>query len=646
MRSRKPFILSLLMLGMLAGVTCTDNHLVQKDSVDCERPDFSRLDIKPESYPDADIVHLLDEAIVEVEDDGTITTTVHTLFKIMNEKGKAYADAEIGYDSRLETLSLIYARTILSDGSTLPLQKSATNTVTPQKRYPKYSDYKKLTFSMPGVEIGSIVDYKFVRVTKPTVKGRFADSFFFQTLNPILLSRYKILVPENCEISFFPRNPLKDLNSSPLVYREGTKKALLWQYENVPMVIKEPDMPPFGEVAFNVLVTTMPSWDEFFQWWWKEVESKTEPDETIMEKVNQLTANLDTNLAKLQALFDYVKREIRYVSLSIEKSGYVPEAASEVMKNKYGDCKDKSTLLISMLKAAGILSYYVLVPTHGIPDLVSSFPYPFQFNHCIVAVETGENYTFLDPTASTTSFAHLPNPDQGRRAVLMKDGDPVFCKTPLEQSSASGIACLLEIDLNPKGSAKIGLYMEFFGCDEASVRDVFINSNSTETKELLRGLARTVCPQAELTEYELSDPFDFKQRFQVNLKAHTENYCLSAGDLLITPELISVDAPESATKTDRNHPIVRSARSFYKHWMTFTVPEGYEVYSLPGKVELNNQFLEFLSQYESKDGKIVWRVGFLEKAIFIPPSEYKEYSSSYKEIGEANRGHVVFRKKS
>lgn len=635
-------IFVLLLLSALLNLTCSNIPLTRTESLELDPPEFFRREIKPESYPDADIVYLLDEEIVLVAEDGSSVAAVHIVFEILHEAGKDYADIEIGYDSRLETVSLVYARTILPDGSILALEEMATKVVTPHLPYPQYSDYKKLTFSMPGVAVGSIMDYKYLRKRNPVLKGHFHDRFIFQTFNPALLTRYEITAPENMDVRYFVRNPMENSTGAPVISHQRRGKSLLWEYENVPMMQYEHDMLPIGETAFNVLVTTLPSWAPFFQWWWAQVADKSEPTPEIVARVEELADGLDTNLAKVETLFDYVKTEIRYVSLGLGKSGYVPEPASKVMRNKYGDCKDKSTLLLSMLKAAGIPSYYVLVPTRSISNLLPEFPYPFQFNHCIIAVEMGESHVFLDPTSATTHFDYLPSVNQGRNAVLIKEGEPIFFRTPLAQPSASGVLSRFDIHIMPDGSADVALYTEISGSEEIEIREVFANFNSKQEREFFQELAGMLSPGAELLEYRSMDPFDYERKFDFAIKFHAENYCHVAGHLMLTPNMNFIDVPDSVIKTQRQHALVRRTRSFYNHWMTFNVPEGYELHWVPEPVMLTDDFFDYISKYNRYGDKLVWTVGLLEKAMVVPASEFKRFSDSYRIIGEANRSRAVF----
>jgi len=597
-----------------------------------------------ESYPDADIIFLLDENIEEIFSDGSCKSTIHQVFKILRESGKEYADSEISYDSRTETISLLYARTITPGGKIIPLKNNAISVITPYSEFPAYSDYKELTFSMPGVEVGCVIDYKYVIEQEPTIEGEFASSFFVQWEDPILLSRYKVITPEHTDLRYLLLNPLKDVPRSPNIIHSKGNKTYLWEHKNIPQVLDEEDMPPMEEIAFNIWVTTMDSWKPFFHWWRKQVEDKTEPNEAIKKKVAELIQDLPSSRDRIEALFDYVKRTVRNVSINLGKSGYVPETAIGVFDNKYGDCKDKSTLLISMLKEAGICAYYVLIPTHDIANLIKDFAHPFQFNHCIVAAVTKEGYQFLDTTAQDHRFDYLPDDDQNRGVVIFEDRGAVFSTTPLAEPQENTLFFRQEIEIESDGSIMVIQRNSASGSTEATLRSFFINSSPAETREGLQKLIGKVSPGAELLNYTHSDPLDFKAPFVLEMAYSVSDYCVKAADILIFQVPNIEEKCLGADKQERRYPTSYEPKSYSKKAVQFNAPEGYEIYHLPEQVEMKNSFFEYRSSYRMEGRKIFFQGELLRKAVQVPPDSYSEYREFCHAMANSSKKYVVFAK--
>src|SRR5208283_3003611 len=97
------------------------------------------------------------------------------------------------------------------------------------------------------------------------------------------------------------------------------------------------------------------------------------------------TAAAPTLLAKIQALAAFVQDDIRYVAIELGIGGYQPHAAADVLRHRYGDCKDKATLLSAMLREIGVASYYVIINSER-GSLTTAAPPNIEFNHAILAI--------------------------------------------------------------------------------------------------------------------------------------------------------------------------------------------------------------------------------------------------------------------
>ena len=596
------------------------------------------------SYPDADMLYVLDETTEEVFEDGRCRRTLHTIFKIVKESGKDYANVKIGFNSRSETATILYARTISPEGEMIPLKKNTIVTVTPYADYPSYSDYKELTFSMPGATVGSVIDYAAVIEEKvPEMEGRFSSSFNFQAANPVLLGRYKVVTPRNLQLKYHFVNPLRDADPAPRIEERGDKKIYLWEYKKIPQIIREKNMPPWGDVAFSVMVTTVTSWDEFSLWWRRKIDGKTDSNGAIRDKVAELTRNLSTPEERIEALFDYVKREVRYVSLELGKSGYEPASARDVFENKYGDCKDKSTLLISMLRTAGIPAHYVLIPTHGVRGLTKALPYPFQFNHCIVALERDGVHYFLDPVAEDYTFNYLPGSDQNRDVLIFKDKETLFASTRLAEAGENALHQKHQVLIGGDGSIRVEARSSGTGGQEARLRSFLIYNNPTEIKEALEKRLDDISPGAKLVKYVHSNPLDFKERTEVTITYDAPDYSTKAGDILIfhVPEVAGTCV--AADKESRRYPVVVRTNSLERSDVEFSIPGGYEVHYLPEPVEITSDYFEYRSSYRREGEKIFYQGELKKKAAKISPEEYPRYQTFCTMMGKSFKRPVLFR---
>jgi len=208
-----------------------------------------------DKYPDATALVILDQDIIEVFPQGDYERRCRAVIKVLKEAGKGYGDVSLGFNSRLQRVRILHARTITPDGRVIPLRKNAIKVTTPYSDYPEYSDYKELAFSLPGVEVGSVIDYEFCVEAEPYIKGHFSRRAFFQWSKPVLFSRYEITLPKYKELKYLALHPPKGIDPSPLISHRGDKKVYLWEFRDLPGVpMDEYVTPPEGEFTFNILV--------------------------------------------------------------------------------------------------------------------------------------------------------------------------------------------------------------------------------------------------------------------------------------------------------------------------------------------------------------------------------------------------------
>ncbi|MBW2341878.1 MAG: DUF3857 domain-containing transglutaminase family protein [Deltaproteobacteria bacterium] len=642
----KPTVILLCVLAICILANFGIGFFEERNKLDPETAELMSTCPARSMYPDADVIYLLDEDTEEVMSNGRGRSTCRLVFKVVSERGKYYADWDIGFNSRTEQVSLLYARTITPAGRIIPLKKNATDIVTPYSAFPRYGDYKKLVFSMPGVEVGSVIDFKYVVEEKePTMEGRFVSRYYFQWYDPTLISRYEVIAPTAMDLKYQMLNPFNKASHAPAIsYRNG-KKDYLWEYRGIEQILDEENMPPMKEVACNIMVTSHDSWEEFFGWWRRLIKGKTESGEAITQKVAELTRDLATARERTEALFNYVKQEIRYVSIGLGKTGYEPERAQEVFENKYGDCKDTSTLLISMLEAAGIPAYYVLIPTHDKGELIKDFPYPFQFNHCIVAVEDNGGYRFLDPTAQYHGFDYLPEDDQGRWCLIFRHDEPIFARTPLETAGHNQYVRNQAIRITPDGAIEVTMHNRSSGSREARERSFYAESSPTEIRETMEEMVDELSPGARILDHTYTDPLNHEQGFIEYVQCHAPEYCKKAGDMLIfrVPGLAS--GFFDAGKEKRRYCLLHRSNSHMRDEVTFNIPEGYEIYYVPEPVELTNSHFEFRSCYQSNGSRVVYHGDFIRRAGRITPEEYADYRLCCKAVEKSCERYVLFREK-
>src|SRR5260370_2997420 len=152
----------------------------------------------------------------------------------------------------------------------------------------------------------------------------------------------------------------------------------------------------------RLYITSFSNWSEVSAWYAVLERDRRVPRAEVKAKADEVVRGAKSELEKVQAIYEYVARNIRYVSLSFGVGRYQPHFAGEVLSNQYGDCKDKATLFEAMLEAEGISAGPVLLQTDG--DVATEMPNPLDFDHAISFVKAGGQDVSLSSTPGAAPF--------------------------------------------------------------------------------------------------------------------------------------------------------------------------------------------------------------------------------------------------
>jgi len=312
----------------------------------------------PEMFPQAGAYILLDQTAATVAEDMSIVTDEYLVVKILQDRAKnSYADIKRRYNSDSDSLVVLKAVTHLADGRILPVEAKAINDITPSElaNATIYSNILQKVISFPGIAPGVTVELKLRKFTKAPEK---AEDFhvwgtaIFQWDEPISYKELTITTPTSIPINYSVQNESIDFSQTE---GDGTV-TYTWRVENAMQIIEEPAMPSFNKVSPRLVFTSETDWQEVGSWFADMFYKHVKTDGEIAKTANKLTKGLKDDQAKIRALVLYVVNDFRDVgegSLPLGLAGYEPHDADVVLNNKYGDWRDKSVLMISLLKAAG-----------------------------------------------------------------------------------------------------------------------------------------------------------------------------------------------------------------------------------------------------------------------------------------------------
>ncbi|RUM42113.1 MAG: transglutaminase, partial [Desulfurobacterium sp.] len=243
---------------------------------------------------------LYDHSSVKFFPDGRKIRREERAVKILDKKGiKDFGEIVIPFSSEHQKLRILYVYTVLPDGKVVKPDKKAFNIVYPPfvSEAPIYSDLKYQTISMPAVTKGAVIKYAFeLETVKPYMKNRFWSTNYFQDKYPVKEATFKAYIPEGKYYRYKEYN----MTEKPEIKKENGYIVLSWKLTDVPPIEREPNMPPMGELAKKVVITSLKNWNQVAKWYSDLAKEALEPDETIAETVKKITAGKKTQEEKIR----------------------------------------------------------------------------------------------------------------------------------------------------------------------------------------------------------------------------------------------------------------------------------------------------------------------------------------------------------
>lgn len=487
-------------------------------------PHFS-LDPKA-LYEAASVVAMPDTADVAVlEDDETYTfdetgRNVHVeyvVYKVLNQKGvEGWDSVSVDWAPWHEARPVIKARVIGTDLSVHTLDpKQITEAPAREGEYKTYGDGKTLRAPFPAIAPGAVVEEEFITTeTAPFfAPGHVGRVGFGRQSVPVAHSLAVFDAPTSLTLrtatTLLPglKPQRTEANGRvTLTFEQGRMDALEPTEPNLP-----PDVPHFPSIAFSTGV----SWQAMATEYSKIVDSHANPA-AVKEIVDRLTAGKKTAAEKESAIIDYLGREIRYTGIEFGEAALIPHDPSEVLGQKYGDCKDKATLLVTMLRAAGIPAYVALLNAGSRQDVPADLPGMGLFDHAIVHVP-GPPAVWIDATDEYARLGQLPGGDQGRLALIARPETTALGKTPEASSKDNVLLENREIALTENGPANVTEITRPTGVFEGEYRGYYADKPDQESREGLTNYVKSQYVAEKLARVERTDPADLSKPFELTI---------------------------------------------------------------------------------------------------------------------------------
>ena len=614
-----------------------------------------------------DAILLYAEDVTNVQANGKIKTIERRAYKILRPGGRDRGTVYESYDAETKVTN-IHGWCIPATGKDYEVKDKdvVESALFGVENGELASDVRTKILKIPAADPGNIVGWEIEHEDRPYI---LQDEWSFQRTVPVREARYTLQLPPGWEYKAV------FLNAPEIKPTSSGSNQWQWVATNQEAIRPERDMPPWTAVAGMMVVSFVPpggaqnkgfeNWKDMALWEAGLVRGRRDSSPEIKQKVAELTAGKASTLEKMRALAKFVQSDIRYVAIELGIGGWQPHPANEIYSHKFGDCKDKATLLSTMLKEIGVDSYYIIVNTER-GTVNENTPAVNWFNHAILAVRLPDSVTdpslvsvyqhktlgrllVFDPTDDLTPFGYLSGHLQANHALLVAENGGELIQLPKLPPTMNGVRRAAKLTLSSTGELA-GQVTETQLGDAAVYQRYALR---TVTKDLDRikpietvlshSLANFRLTKASVTNLnETSLPFGYEYSFT------SENYAKPAGNLLLVrPRVLGNDSSDLLeTKEPRKFPVEFEGPSLSSNAYEITFPSNYEVDDLPPPVDVDYGFASYHSKTEVSGNVLKYTRAFEVKDVTVPVSKIEELKKLYRIIASDERNTAVLKPRS
>lgn len=453
---------------------------------------------------------------VSFENDGTSTRESTVRVLVQSEAGvQTFGVIRFPYASAVETPEIVYLRVRKPDGTMVvtPPENFQDMPAEITQQAPFYSDLREKHAAVKGLSTGDIIEYQYRSgVEKPLVPGQFWFDWSFVHDSIALTEHLEIRVPRERAIKL--KSALKPTTSD-----DGKYRVYIWTTTNLKGKKEETaEKQALQQITGrhplpDVMLSSFQGWEEVGRWYWDLQLPRVKTTPEIDAKAALLTKDAANNPAKLHAIYKYVSTQFRYIGVAFGVGRYQPHSAGDVLSNQYGDCKDKHTLLVSLLESAGIKGYPALIS--GSHEIDPNVPSPSQFDHVITVILQDKEPIWLDTTTEVGPFAYLAAPLRGKHALLITAETARLVPTPADIPFKMSQTFKAKGKLSSEGTLYAKIEHTDRGDAEVLYRMAFRRTSQAQWKDLAQQVSYASGFGGEVSDVSASPPENTDEPFHL-----------------------------------------------------------------------------------------------------------------------------------
>jgi len=608
----------------------------------------------------ADGVVLLDETITTVRDDGEVRSLHRRAYRILRNGGRDLATEYVSYDNDTR-ISGFHAWSINAAGQ--EFDASDRDAVETGAGEELYADQKTRMLQVAG-DIGSVVAFEYERREHPfTLQVMWQP----QRAIPVQRARLTVVLPDGWS------HEERWFNTANAIAPTVAGNQTTWEVSELPAITDEPRMPAWRAVSTRLGVNFIPrdarvkgkshrTWDDVATMFTGLAAPAATSSPEIAAKTKELVAGHEGYLDKIAAIAAFAQRDVRYVAIEIGRGGIQPHPAAAIYSHRYGDCKDKVTLMTAMLHEIGVSPYFVLANTvRGEVD--RDFASAAVFNHAIIAIPIPANVDtksmsgvvdvprfgkllLFDPTSEVTPFGILPPYLQENRVLIASADRGELVDVAAHPPETSRITRNAKLALGEDGTLSGEILETTAGASAASRRYALKAKNPAERKSYYESMLAWHLAQFSVQDITFENVDDLTKDLVVHYKVTAPSYAKKSGALwLVRPRIVGSKAETVLDLKERKYGYESDGPSLDVDEIDIALPPTLDLEELPPPMKAAGASIRYTSESKLDAGHLRYHREYRVEKISLPRDQLAELNKVFSQILSDERASVVLKRK-
>ncbi len=614
----------------------------------------------PDYSNETNAVVLLDDVTYTVAFDGSAVEHHRHVLKILRPQGRREGIVAVPFDKDTKILSM-HVWSIGPDGHEYAVKDNEMT----EHGYGEghlFEDDKVRVAEAPARDPGGVVAYEYEQRTHPFLTEK---TWFFQSTLPHLNQTFTLELPSNYTYgtvwAHAKQAPPVDLEHQRWRWVMSETPAIdLRDVTLRPTVFSLEGRMTVHYAGPGIANPTEGTWKSIGEWYQSISKERLAPTPEIAAKANELTAGKTDFYDKTEAVAEFVQRDVRYFAIEMGIGGYQPHFAGDIFRNRYGDCKDKATLLTAMLSTVGVHGALVMVDhRRGVIDpdapsivgdhMIAAIEIPKGYTspklRSVVTAKTGRQYLIFDPTWEKTAFGQLEHNLQGGYGVLMEGSDSQIIQFPVLSPDLNTIRRSAAFQLQPDGSLKGTVTEKRFGDVSENRRLLYTRGDAKEQSDFLDHLLGQDFTSFNVSGFKVENAEALNKDLTTSFSISADRFAKPMGPLfMLRPRVFGSDDLNVDHKKRHDVPVNLDMTMKEQDDYTIELPPGYVIDEIPDPVKLDLGFASYESASSVKDNVLHYTRTYTVREVTLPADKYPDVQKLAGVIAADEQRNAVLKK--